>query len=154
MSHAADPASPPARTLRREAAGFAAVGAIGFAVDAGLTMLIAHSGWLSPVAARLPATAIAIAVTFLLNRRWTFASQGRWFDEFGRYVGISLGGAAVNYAGYALFLLAAGALDLTTRHAAIVFLAVASGSAAAAVFNFLGARYVAFAKRTSGPAAS
>ena len=53
--------------MRREALGFACVGIAGFVVDAGLTILIVHWAWLEPAAARIPATIIAVIVTFVVT---------------------------------------------------------------------------------------
>ena len=151
---ASAPAKPvPLNPLRREVLGFASVGAAGFATDAGLTVLFVFMGWLTPAVARIPATLIAIAVTFLLNRRWTFRSRDEQrISEFLRYFSVSLAGAAVNYACYGVFLFVCsytGTINIASS--AIVFAAVVAGSAAAAFFNFLGSRYFAFVKRAGAP---
>ncbi len=78
--------------LRREAIAFAAVGLVGLAVDAGLTVLLVRSGWLTPVVARIPATTVAIGVTYLLNRMFSFRSNDqRWGAELARYAGCRRG---------------------------------------------------------------
>ncbi len=138
-------------SLRREAMGFAAAGLAGLAVDAGLTVLLVRSGWLSPVIARIPATAVAIGVTYVLNRHFSFRSNDqRWGHELLRYAGVNLSGAAVNYACYVLFLFACGyfgLMDSSTSTAALI--GILAGSAAAACLNFIGSRSLAFVKRES-----
>ena len=50
---------------------FGAVGAIGFIVDAG-AFTVLPSMWQAPYLARLGAFLIAVATTFVLNKRYTF----------------------------------------------------------------------------------
>ncbi len=116
-------------------------------------MLLVKFGGLTPFAARIPSTLIAIGVTFLFNRHWTFKSQDdrRW-REFFRYLGVNLSGAMLSYACYAMFLLACSYLALIdAASSAAIFMAIVTGAVAAAFFNFLGARYIAFIKRASAP---
>ena len=90
-------------------------------------------------------------MTYVLNRNWTFRSrESRILPEFLRYLGISLAGAAINYAAYAAFLMACAAVGVADPARPVwIFGAVAAGSAVALAFNFLGARYIAFLKRAS-----
>lgn len=152
---AAAPPAQPGQTsspLPRQITGFAGAGVLGFLVDAGLTLLFSQAGLLSPVWARIPATAAAVAVTFLINRHVTFRSRDPDVRrEFVRYVGVSLGGALVNYLCFALIVTwAAASKAVGLPAAAIVLLAVTLGSAAAAAFNFLGSRHFAFARGARG----
>jgi putative flippase GtrA len=146
--------TPAPGALRREVTGFALVGAAGFVTDSCLTVLFVHLGLLPPFLARLPATAIAICVTFLLNRRWTFRSRDTdRIREFARYLGVSIGGASINYGFYILFLTVAHATGIQTfSETQIVFAAVVTGAAAAVAFNFLGSRYLAFVHRAGASA--
>jgi putative flippase GtrA len=119
---------PPARQL----ALFIAVGTIGFVIDAGLTELLVSRG-VGPYLARVGALAVAVAVTFALNRRFTFPSRatGRArIGEFTRYIAANAVALAVNYGVYSLAL----ALIAGLRPA----LAVAAGSLTAMVVSFAG----------------
>jgi len=78
---------------------FAAVGAAGFAVDAGLTETGAALGF-DPRKARVLAVLAAIACTYALNRRFTFAA-GRGRPTRGLiYLLVSLAAIAINYAAF------------------------------------------------------
>lgn len=55
---------------------FSAVGAIGFVVDASAFTLL-HSIWQAPHLARLGAFLVAVATTFVLNRRYTFKMRAK-----------------------------------------------------------------------------
>jgi putative flippase GtrA len=134
----------PARAaLARQIPAFAAIGGLGFCVDAGLTVLIVASFGLSPFLARLPAVVAATIATFLLNRAFTFAGRGFWLHELGRYIVVAASGQLVNYAVYAAVLTAIGRLGLGSAPAPIAF-AVACGAGAAMVLTFLGFRFFAF----------
>lgn len=129
--------------LTRQIPAFAAIGGLGFCVDAGLTVLIATGFGVSPFLARLPAVVAATVATFLLNRAFTFAGRGFWLHEFGRYVVVAASGQLVNYAVYAAVLTALGMLGLGPAPALIAF-AVGCGAGAAMFLTFLGFRFFAF----------
>lgn len=127
------------RPLAPQIARFAAVGGLGFAVDLVLTLLCARR--LDPAAARLIAIAVAVGITFILNRRVTFASSDpAIFNEALRYCAVSLAGAGVNFACYQATLTQAG------QSAPALTLAVVIGSGVAMAANFTGMRLFAFAK--------
>lgn len=76
---------------------FVVVGGFGFAVDAGLTMLLIHAG-LQPWQARAPALLAAMAFTWFANRHFTYqASKARPIIEAGRYATVALVMACGNY---------------------------------------------------------
>jgi len=134
----------------REFGRFAGAGAVGFVIDAALTLLLTQSGLMSAYLARIPATGIAICATFYLNRSLTFRSEDRnWLSEFLRYVGVNLAGAAINYGGYAACLFLLTGAGFASGATGAIFAAVAAGSAIAMVFNFLGSRSFAFLRRGS-----
>ena len=134
----------PARpALARQIPAFAAIGGLGFCVDAGLTVLIVAGFGLSPFLARLPAVVAATIATFLLNRAFTFAGRGFWLHELGRYIVVAGSGQLVNYAVYAAVLTAIARLGLGSAPTLIAF-AVACGAGAAMVLTFLGFRFFAF----------
>jgi putative flippase GtrA len=122
------------RTLR-----FGLVGVIGFLVDAGwLALLIGVAG---PYRGRVVSFSIAVLVTWVCNRSFTFAdrrsglTRGR---EFGRYFAAMLGGGVVNYGTYALIVFFFGSGDW------IPFIGLAAGSLAGMVINLTLANLVVF----------
>jgi putative flippase GtrA len=79
---------------------FAFTGGIGFVVDVGILTLLAVVFDVNPYVARVGAIAIAMTVTWLINRRFTFKTHDRVTDtramaaEGGRY-GLEIGRAHV-----------------------------------------------------------
>ena len=108
---------------------FAFVGAIGFAVDAVALVALMATG-LPPLIARPPAFLVAVTVTFLLNRAFTFSDRrtGSVRTEAAGYVLVQVLGALVNYGVFA----AALAL-VPVMHP---LLALAAGSVVGMAFNF------------------
>src|SRR5262245_8410448 len=100
MTNSAPSLKPSAEFLR-----FAVAGAAGFGVDAGLVLMLnTLFGW-QPILARAPAFAVALVVTWLINRWWTFKRprDGRniW-AEFASYGAVQVTGGAANIGMYAL----------------------------------------------------
>lgn len=121
---------------------FLAVGGCGFVVDVVSFQLIFEAGG-GLVYSRLASAAIAITLTWYLNRHFVFRTgnvnaRGR---EYGRYLGVQLTGLAVNFGVYFLTLALIPALR------AIPVVALAAGAAAALLFNYLGAKWWAFRVR-------
>lgn len=136
------------RPASREALAFAVVGSIGFAVDAGVLVLLFHGlGW-GHYAARGASFLVAVTVTWYLNRTWTFANRGggKRGREYAAYFLVQVVGACINGAVYAL------GLALSPTMQAIPLLALACGSIVAMAFNFLAARRLAFPANASLPA--
>jgi putative flippase GtrA len=129
--------------LARQIPAFAAIGGLGFCVDAGLTVAIAAGLGASPFLARIPAVVAATIATFLLNRTFTFAARGFWVHELGRYVLVAASGQAINYAVYAAVLTTIERLGLGLAPGLIAF-AVGCGAGAAMFLTFLGFRFFAF----------
>ena len=78
---------------------FLQVGAVGFAVDAlVLWALVYQAGW-PPIPARVVSFLATIAVTFVLNARYTFAVRVRESPK-SRYVLIQCLGAGINFLTY------------------------------------------------------
>jgi putative flippase GtrA len=128
---------PGGRTLTR----FLAVGAIGFGADLAAFTLLRLA--VPDVAARLLAVALAVTVTWALNRRFTFAASGRpVLSEWLRYNATSAAGAGTNAAvSLALLRVSDGAIGGP--------LALAAGSVAALAVNYILAKRFAFALRQS-----
>ncbi len=118
---------------------FGVVGAIGFVVDGGLLWLLISLD-ISPYVARALSFPVAVVVTWVLNRNWTFVATRHAHPkgQFQRYFAVQVVGALSNYGVYSLIILGFGVAS------AIVFWAFVAGSALGAVLNFCGARYVAF----------
>ncbi|HET6806664.1 MAG TPA: GtrA family protein [Frateuria sp.] len=127
--------------LRREAGLFAIGGALGLLVDAGTVQaLVGWGGW-NPYLARVLSFLLAATVTWTWNRRHTFAHRdsGRSpLAEWLHWMALMGLGACVNYAVYASLLLSFARLGRWPA------LAVAAGSAVAALVNFATARGVLF----------
>jgi putative flippase GtrA len=123
---------------------FAAIGVIGYFVDAGITFLGAKYLGLSPELARPPGFIVATIVNFLLNRSITFRhSRAPLFRAFLRYCGVASVGLAVNYSLYSACVVLAPRAGVAVTPA-ILPLFVAAGSGAAMVLTFLGFRFFAF----------
>ena len=122
---------------RQRLVRFGIVGALGFVIDAGVTFGLTRAG-LTPWLARLPAYLLANLATYALNRSWTFGHQIGFWTGWARYFASTAAGAAVNYAAYSIVLLAA-------HHTpAAVLGAVAAGSLAGMIVNYLAARHLVF----------
>lgn len=93
---------------------FGLVGGFGFLVDAGTLAMLMKFTPLDAFSARLIAIALALCVTWFLNRTLTFGASGHSMGtEALRYGSVGLAGSALNYAIYSAILLAvpqAGAL--------------------------------------------
>lgn len=130
--------------IARQIPSFAAIGLVGYFVDAGITFLCAKYLGLPPLFARPPGFIVATVVNFLLNRSITFRHSGApILSAFLRYCGVASAGLAVNYAVYSACVVLAPSLGIAVRPA-ILPLFVAAGSAAAMVLTFLGFRFFAF----------
>lgn len=118
---------------------FAAVGGVGFAVDAGVLFGLTALGG-NPYLVRLLSFALAVSVTFGLNRHWTFSgARARGIGrDYLAYIGVQTFGVGINYGVYAAVLALIG-LD-----PARAVLALAAGSATAFLVNYWGARRVVF----------
>ncbi|GAA0579392.1 hypothetical protein GCM10009416_17250 [Craurococcus roseus] len=127
---------------------FGVVGAVGFVVDAGvLTLgLLAGAGpWLG----RAISYVAAATTTFALNRSWTFRGADRSRPvtrDWGLFLAVNLVGFACNYGTYAALISGVPMMrDLPV-------LAVAAGSLAGMVGNFVLSRRYVFRSRYDGAA--
>ncbi|MFT3812628.1 MAG: GtrA family protein [Acidovorax sp.] len=111
---------------------FGAVGVAGLVVDIGVLTLLRDT--LGVYGARLASFFAAATATWLLNRSLTFsdrsAAMGLW-SEYVRYMGLMLGGGAVNYATYSLLAWKFSQAPLW------LMLYVAAGSLAGMTVNYL-----------------
>ena len=138
------PAAPLRGRIAEQVPVFAAIGVIGFLIDAGATYLGARYLGLSPEFARPPGFVLATIVNFALNRSITFRrSRAPLLRAFFRYCGVAAVGLAVNYAVYSVCVVLAPRIGIGVTPAILpVFVTV--GSAAAMVLTFVGFRFFAF----------
>lgn len=117
-------------SIAKRLGSFALAGFSGFFVDAGLTELLASCG-VSPYLGRVFAVAVAIGVTYTINRNLTWKERrapvpGRRT----RYLAVSLVSIAVNYLTFAT------ALSLLPGLRPVI--AVAAGTGVGMVMNYFG----------------
>jgi putative flippase GtrA len=138
------PAGPAQGRIAEQIPAFAAIGVIGYLVDATITYVGAKYLGLSPELARPPGFLVATIVNFALNRSITFRrSRAPLLRAFFRYCGVAAVGLAVNYAVYSVCVVLAPRIGIGVTPAILpVFVAV--GSAAAMVLTFVGFRFFAF----------
>lgn len=119
---------------------FALVGCVGFATDAGLTLLLHAQAGLSEAPARVLGFIGAATVTWWLNHQFTFQVEGS-ASSWLRYIVITSLGAAINIACYlgVVHVLGTRPLDLLAG--------VAVGSVVAMGFNFWVSRRWVFVVR-------
>jgi putative flippase GtrA len=135
-----------ARPEARLFLGFAAVGLVGLATDAGVFAAAGAAG-LSPVAAKALSAVVALHVTFLLNGRFVFAalSARRLARQWGGYMLSNGFGALCNLAIFT-GLTASRIPHLSERWPAY---AVAAGLGL--IVNYAGARLIAFRHPRNAP---
>lgn len=137
------------RTLRdtvRAMKSFALVGGAGFVVESIImTVLIRLAGW-QPWHARIPSFALALLVTWLLNRTLTFAGRGpeRRSVEAFFYVVIQVIGGALNLAVFAV------CLHYWPQLGEVPVVPLAIGAAGSFGFNFAASNGLLYAKRRVG----
>lgn len=110
---------------------FLIAGSVGFALDAGMTLLILHATTASPFIARFVGIAAALGFTWLFNRTFTFGRSAHSLAKEGvRYATVGVVSTAVNYAVFASLLLAIPDLQ--------PLVALTLGSASGTLFGFFG----------------
>ena len=116
---------------------FLQVGAVGFAIDAGILWLAIYQLDMPPILSRVISFVCTILVTFVLNARYTFLVSVQR-ASMPRYVVIQCVGAALNFLLYS-WLVLYGPLG----HRPLVALMI--GSAVASTHNFFMMRRFVFA---------
>lgn len=122
---------------------FGAVGAAGFSVDGLILYALVHGAGLNYFVGRLISFTIAVGVTWLLNRTWTFKvrrTDGR-LREAAVYFAVQCTGGVANIGVYTAAILIAPVL----KDWLIVPLAM--GSAVGLCLTYLGAKHLAFRHR-------
>ena len=127
-------------SLHRQASSFAAIGAIGFLVDAGLLTALNALLDVDLLQARLVSFSSAVTVTWLMNRQLTFAHRQskRAAPEWARYALVNGFGAFINLSIFFWIIHLYPALAAWP----VIPLAIAAGIAL--VFNFLASRRIVF----------
>lgn len=128
-------------SVSRQFLRFSVVGGAGFLVDVGVLYLLRRAG-LDLYSARVCSFVAAASFTWLGNRMFTFAaapgSRGRLTAEWFLYLGAMTAGGLVNYGTYALLITFLGAFH---DHP---WLAVAAGTGAGLLINFVFARRILY----------
>ena len=128
-------------------AWFAVIGGIGFCTEATALHLLVSRDVLGPVESRVISFPLAVTLTWLLNRRFTFPGGSRW-PTAGAYTLYVLGqtfGAIFNFTVYAALV---GSVAFLAKRP-VVALAVAAVVALA--FNFVWARRLVFSSSHVSP---
>jgi putative flippase GtrA len=142
--NAAKPGAAAHGRIADQVPAFAAIGVMGFFVDATITFVCAKYFGLSPELARPPGFIVATIFNFALNRSITFRhSRAPIFRAFWRYCGVASVGLAVNYAVYSACVALAPMAGIAVTPA-ILPLFVAAGSGVAMAVTFVGFRFFAF----------
>ncbi len=98
-----------------------------------------------PYAARLVSFPLAVTVTWLFNRKWTFADGAttRPKREYTAYFAVQIIGALINFGVYVAIL---SQWDVLKAHVLVPF---AVASATALIFNYLGMHWLVFTQQDS-----
>jgi len=116
---------------------FCLVGTLGFFVDSGALILVTRTGVLGSMAGRVLSFLVAVSVTWVLNRRFTFRSRAA-AKSLVPYIALTSLGALLNLGIYRLWIAVFG------EASEMLVLGVAAGSIAALAFNFLVSKHVVF----------
>ena len=130
----------PLRTkpIQSQFLGFAAVGAVGFVIDAGiLTVLMSVMGW-GAYGARAISFATAVTATWWLNRRAVFRPTETPKREYSSYILVQIIGALINLGVFVLLIESAPPL----LDWPVIPLAI--GAVAGMIFNFFASRHFVF----------
>ncbi len=125
---------------------FCCVGAAGFVTDTGVLMTLVHFGGVDPMVAKALSFAVAVLVTFELNRRWAFerGRDVRPLAAFTAYLAVQGVGFLCNWTVFTACII------LLPKPFGSVLGAAVIASAVALVLNYLGAARLVFGDRTVG----
>jgi len=142
--NAVKPAAPTHGRIAKQVPAFAAIGLIGYVVDATITFVGAKYLGLWPELARPPGFIVATIVNFALNRSITFRhARSPLAGSFVRYSLVASVGLAINYAVYSACVALAPIAGIAVTPA-ILPLFIAAGSGVAMAATFVGFRFFAF----------
>jgi putative flippase GtrA len=119
---------------------FVLVGGVGFVVDAAILAILVHGYHWGDYTARVVSFAVAVSVTWLLNRSYVFATARTHNrrSEYTRYLAVQGTGMAINFLVYSICITSSPLMDTWP------VLALAVGSVVALGFNYAGARIFVF----------
>ncbi|MEL6667203.1 MAG: GtrA family protein [Pseudomonadota bacterium] len=124
------------RTSLSQFGRFAIVGGLGFVIDSCFTLALIHRS-IDPYTARIFSIALAMMVTWRLNRALTFETRGSDQASEGiRYFTVAIIAAVLNYAIYAGLLISIPALP------PLLAIIIAIGSVT--MLSFVGYRHLVF----------
>ena len=129
---------------RQQFSRFALAGSLGFAVDASVLTVLVNGLDYGHYESRAVSFALAVTVTWLVNRRWVFAAGAPTGQEFSGYVLVQSIGALTNLGLYVLLI------ELIPRLAKIPALPLAGCAVVALSVNFVLARRFVFRHRVAG----
>ncbi len=125
--------------MKKRLLSFVVVGGFGFLADVGVLMGLLRWTDIDPFTARLIAIAIALQVTWLLNRTFTFGKSNRSAAVEGmRYGGVGIAANLLNYLVYS------GLLIFVPELPPVVALTI--GSATGTVFSYTGYAKLVFGR--------
>jgi len=78
---------------------FGSVGLLATATHALVYAVLADGGWIAPLGANLAGFAVAVTVSFLGHRHWTFAGRPARAGQWQRFVVAAIGSLALNSLG-------------------------------------------------------
>lgn len=127
----------------RHYCGFVLAGLLALSTDALILQTLISAGW-HPLIARPCAIAVAMIVSWLVNRRITFAVPGRpCLREYARFAAVSWSAQAVNYVVFGTILIA--------HPVTPPLLALVLASLVAMFVSYFGFRYGVFAHEPVAP---
>jgi putative flippase GtrA len=133
--------------LLKKIFSFGIVGGVGFAVDAGVLTVLSSKMGVNIYLARLCSFTVAVFVTWMLNRKWVFKSDGprttTKTNEYLSYLTVQIVGALINLGIFSLTIFYFPGLK------AYPVIPLAFGSACGMFFNFIGAHVWVFKPRQS-----
>lgn len=129
----------------RQLLQFGISGVAGFLVDAGIVALCTNTAGMTPIPSQAIAFSVAVTVTWMINRNWTFAehASAKWRQEWIRYVAANSVGAVVNNLVFSLLIVTMTLFRNNPTYA------VAAGSVAGMFFNFTSSKKLIFKKRSA-----
>jgi putative flippase GtrA len=131
--------------MRRSLLRYLLVGCVNTAVGLGLIYLCMYALGMRNVSANLIGYSVGVLVSFLLNKSWTFAHEGRSLPALGRFLVVLL----VAYGANLLTVLL-----LADRWGFNRYVAQATGVIPYTVIGYLGSRWFAFRSTAAAGAAS
>ena len=117
---------------------FAMVGGLGFLVDASVLTLLVNGLAQNHFSARGVSFTLAVTVTWLANRRWTFEPTHNRGKEYVGYIITQIIGAVINLGIYVLLI------QLIPELAKLPVVPLACGALIAMIFNFFATRHFVF----------